>query len=256
MVFEAEVLKVFALVMVRFTGLLIAAPILSSNTFPAIGKIAFAGLAAMVVTPTLPAQPGTLPDEMLAYGVLAIGELAIGLMMGFVMTLVFAAVQVAGQIMDMLSGFALVNVFNPALETQVPILGFFLFVIAALFLLVLDGHHLMIVGLVSTFERVPLGGLALDPQLLRDVSTLGRVMFYDALLVAAPIAGAMLLTYASLGLLGRVVPQIHLIVVGFPVTIAFGLLLMAFLIGFYLHMLEDMFYRMFRDVSRMINLMS
>jgi len=159
---------------------------------------------------------------------------------------------VAGQIVDMLSGFALMNVFNPALETQVPIFGFFLFVLAALYLLVVNGHHLMILALVHTFDVIPLGGFAIHPELLREVSTWGRDMFYDGLLIAAPAAGALMLAYLSMGILGRVVPQIHLFVVGFPVTIAVGLLTVALGLSIYIELLSGMFARMFENVEVLI----
>jgi flagellar biosynthetic protein FliR len=253
---EVEIFKVFMLVLIRFSGLIVSAPVLGSRNFPPTGKIALAGLSAMLVVPTLPALGQPLPDEPLALGLLAAGELLIGLMMGFVMTLVFAAIQVGGQIMDMQTGFGLMNVFNPTLETQFPIFGFFFFIVAVLYLLLTNGHHLMIRALVATFDKIPLGGFVLHPQLLREVSTWGGAMFYDGLLIAAPVAGSMLVAYVTMGLLGRVVPQIHLFVVGFPITIALGLFVVAFVLGVYVNILEGMFARMFRDVATLVNGMS
>ena len=112
----------------------------------------------MLITPSVAALGETLPSEAVPFAMLAAGEVVIGLMMGFVMTLAFGAIQVAGQIMDMQTGFGMMNVFNPALETQFPIFGFFFFIVAVLFLLVTYGHHTMIRALVVTYERIPLGG--------------------------------------------------------------------------------------------------
>ncbi|GMU93456.1 MAG: hypothetical protein AMXMBFR4_25140 [Candidatus Hydrogenedentota bacterium] len=254
--FEVEVFKVSLLVLARFGGLVVSAPVLGSRNFPAAAKIGLSGLAAIIITPSIPALDQTLPDGALAFSLLAASELLIGVMMGFVMTIVFAAIQIAGQIIDMLTGFALMNVFNPALETQVPIFGFFLFIVAALYLLVIDGHHMMIKAMVATYERIPLGGVALHPELLREVSTWGRVMFVDGLMIAAPVAGALLLTYITMGLLGRLVPQIHLFVIGFPLTIAMGLIVVALSLAAYLSLLDGMFHRMFRDVGTLIRGMS
>ena len=74
-------------------------------------------------------------------------------------------------------------------------------------------------------------------------------MFLDGLIIAAPVAGAMLLAYMTLGLMGRVVPQIHLFVVGFPVTIAVGLLTVALMTRVYIGVLDGMFDRMFDNVK-------
>ncbi|NUM56944.1 MAG: flagellar biosynthetic protein FliR [Candidatus Hydrogenedentes bacterium] len=250
--FEIEVFKVFLLVLVRFTGLIVAAPVLGSNNIPVIAKIGLSGLTALLITPTVPALDQPLPDDAFALASMAAGELMIGLMIGFVMTIAFAAIQVGGQVLDMQTGFGLMNIFNPAMETQVPIFGFFLFLIAALYLLVTDGHAMMIRALASTYSGIPLGGFVAKPELLFEVSTWGRVMFIDGFLIAAPVAGALMLAYMTMGLLGRLIPQIHLFVIGFPITIAMGLLIVALSLSVYLQLLDGMFYRMFRDVGSLI----
>ncbi len=250
--FEIEVFKVFLLVLVRFTGLVVSAPVLGSNNIPIVAKIGLSGLTALLITPTIPALDSPLPDDMIGFAALGAGELMIGLMIGFVMTIAFAAIQVGGQVLDMQTGFGLMNIFNPALETQVPIFGFFLFLIAALYLLATDGHMTMIRALVSTYGQIPLGGFVAKPELLFEVSTWGRVMFIDGFLIAAPVAGALMLAYMTMGLLGRLIPQIHLFVIGFPITIAMGLLVVALSLSVYIHLLDGMFYRMFRDVGTMI----
>jgi len=252
LVFEVEVFKVFVLVMVRIVGLIVAAPVLGSRNFPVIAKIGLAGLTAALVTPSIAALDQTLPSAAAPFAVLAIGESLIGLMMGFVMTLVFAAIQVGGQVMDMQSGFALINVFNPAFETQFPIFGFFLFIVAMLLLLITNGHHLMLRAIVSTFERIPLGGFVVRPRLLLEMTRWGSAMFYDGMLIAAPVAASLLVAYFVMGLIGRVVPQIQLFAVGFPLTIGIALFVTAVSVNLYLTLLSGMFDRMFRNVAAMI----
>ena len=133
--FEVEAIKVFLLAFARFGGLIVSAPLLGSNNVPVIAKIGLAGLSAMLVTPAIPILENDIPSEALPFGIMAGGELLVGLAMGLVMTIVFAAIQIAGQVMDMQSGFGLMNVFNPAFETQFPIFGFFFFILAVLYLL-------------------------------------------------------------------------------------------------------------------------
>lgn len=250
--FEVEAIKVFLLVFVRFSGLIVSAPLLGSNNVPIIAKIGLAGLSAMLVTPAIPVLENELPSGALPFSIMAVGELLVGLAMGLVMTIVFAAIQIGGQMMDMQSGFGLMNVFNPAFETQFPIFGFFFFIMAVLYLLVLNGHHMMIRALASTFDRIPLGGLSPHEELPFVVARWGTAMFYDGLLIAAPVTAAMLLAYASMGLMGRVVPQIHLFVVGFPITIASALLIVALSIDLYLRFMEGLFIDMFRNVDVLV----
>ncbi len=249
---EIEIFKLFLLVMVRFSGLLVSAPVLGSSNFPVQAKIGLAFFGAMLVTPTLPMLAEDLPDAVLGYAGLAIGEFFIGVMVGFVVGLVFAAVQVGGQIMDLQTGFGMMNVFNPALETQFPIFGFFLFILAVLYMLVANLHHVMILAFVHTFDVIPIGGFMAEPALLWEISRWGDDMFIDGLIIAAPVAAAMMLAYVTMGLIGRVIPQIQLFVVGFPITIATGLMVVALSIGLYVQLLDGVFDRTFIRVDTLI----
>ena len=251
---ELEIVQVFLLVLVRFSGLLISAPIWGSPNFPAQAKIGLAIFFSILMTPLIPALAHTLPSDPIPFAIVAVGELAIGLIIGFVMSLLFAAVQVAGQIMDLQTGFGMMNVFNPALETQFPIFGFYYFLLANLYMLVLNLHLVMIRALASTFDAIPLGGIVLRPELLWEVSRWGSAMFYDGLMIAAPVAVAMMLAYVTMGLLGRVVPQIHLFAVGFPITISLGLLVAALTASqtLYFAVIDRLFDHMWEDVETVI----
>lgn len=249
---EVEMFKLFLLVFVRVAGLLVSAPVLGSASYPNTGKIALSAAIALIIMPALPASAEPFPNEGLPFAILALGEAVIGVLMGLVITLVFAAVQVGGQIMDLQTGFGMMNIFNPALESQFPVFGFFLFILAVLYMLTFGWHHLMIKGLVATYASIPLGGVVYRPELFLEASRWGTAMFVDGLMIAAPVAAAMVMAYATLGLLGRVVPQIQLFVVGFPITIALGLFITAFSIGAYLSFLDGAFYRTFRDVETLV----
>lgn len=251
-----DILLAFILVMIRFGGLVSVAPILGSANFPNMAKAGLVMFGALVITGTLLPLEGPFPRDTFGLLHLALGELLIGVLLGFILTLVFAAIQVGGQIIDLQTGFGMMNVFNPAMESQVPIFGFFLFIIAVLYLLLLNGHHEMVRALASTYDTIPFGGFTANPDLLFEISRWGRRMFLDGLMIAAPIATAMLMAYATMGILARLVPQIHLFVVGFPFTIGLGLFVMAFAIGVYLTVLDGMFWRMFKDLETIIRGMS
>lgn len=253
MLAEVEIVKVFLLVAIRFSGLMLTAPILGSANFPAMAKIGLIGTFSFLVTPTIDALDYALPGDALGFGLLGISELLIGLVIGLIMTITFAAIQVAGQLMDMQSGFGMMNVFNPAFETQFPIFGFFYFIIAVLYLLITNGHHLMIVALASTFDTIPLGGLSPDVGLIGHIASWGTLMFYDGLLIAAPVVAAMLLAYMTMGLMGRVVPQIHLFVIGFPLTIATALLVVGLTAEVYVNFLDSLFIQMFENVDMLVD---
>ena len=244
MFFELELFKLFALVLVRVSGLMVSAPVLGSSNFPLVAKIGLTAGTAALITPVLPVLDTPLPTDVLAFATMAIGEFIIGLILGFVISILFAAVQVGGQIMDLQTGFGMMNVFNPAMETQFPIFGFFLVIVAVLYLLVINGHQMMLLALARTYDHVDIGGFVVRPEMMWEISTWGTSMFVDGVMIAAPVATAMMLAYVSMGLLGRLVPQIHLFVIGFPVTIATGLFLAAAILGIYISVLDGMFERL------------
>ena len=254
-IFELEVFKLFVLVMIRFSGLIVTAPVLGSRNMPVMAKAGLAALCAILMTPLIPALPNPLPDELIPLGVMAIGEAAIGVSMGFVMTLAFAAIQVAGEIIDMLSGFAMVNVFNPAMQTQTPVFGFIFFLLTVLYLLVLDGHHQMLRHMAETFDKIPVGTFMLKPGMGSQIAAWGSVMFIDGLMIAAPLGGALFLTYVTMGIMGRLVPQIHLFVVGLPLTVGMALFMTAFFVEMYLIVMDGMFGRMWGHVTAVVRLM-
>ena len=255
MIAEAEIFKLFLIVFARFGGLMVSAPIIGSANFPNTAKIGLSGLAAILITPTLPELATPLPQAAVPFAMLAAGDFLVGILIGFALTLVFAAIQIGGQIMDMQTGFGMMNVFNPALETQFPIFGFFLFILSVMYMLITGGHRLMIRALASTYEHVPPGGLTANADLFWQIAMLGRVMFIEGLLSAMPVAVALMLAYLTMGLLGRVVPQIQLFVVGFPITIATGLFILAFSIGVYIDLVDGMFFRAFDNVDKIIRAM-
>ncbi|HOQ91108.1 MAG TPA: flagellar biosynthetic protein FliR [Candidatus Hydrogenedentes bacterium] len=248
MVLEAEWFKLFALVLIRFSGVMATAPVLGSGSVPMMLRAAIAAATALLVTPLIAPLADPLPSDPYAYGFLAAGELVIGLCIGFVVTLVFAAVQMGGQIIDMQSGFGMMNIFNPAAETQFPVFGFFLFILAVFFLLAIDGHHVILRAAAASYEHIPPGGFQANGPAFGELARRGAWIFSDGLIIAAPVAAAMFLAYGTLGLLGRVVPQIHLFIIGFPLTMALAMLVMATFIGLYLELLDGMFSRIFRDL--------
>jgi len=253
LLFEAEVFKLYVLVLIRVSGLVVSAPILGSRNFPVMAKIGLAGAVAALITPSVAPVPGGLPDDVLPYALMAGGELLIGLLMGFVMTFLFGAIQVAGQIIDMQSGFGMMNVFNPAMGAQFPVFGFYLFILAVLFLLAVNGHHVMLRALVATFDKIPIGGMVLRPEMGLEINRWAQVLFIDGILLAAPVGAALLLAYVVMGILGRLVPQVQLFVVGFPLTIALSLVVMALSVHIYLAVLEGMFNGMFRNLGLLID---
>jgi flagellar biosynthetic protein FliR len=169
------------------------------------------------------------------------------------MFLVFMGVQVAGQIVDMQMGFGVANVIHPALETQVPLIGFFQFLLATLFFLTLNGHLRIIEFLAYSFDKVPAGSLSYDASVPAILIRSFGDLFSLAIKIAAPALATLLLTMVTLGIIGRLVPQINLLIVGFPFTIAIGLIMVAASIEIFFMLMRGTFGEMWQKVALVLD---
>jgi flagellar biosynthetic protein FliR len=246
--FTLSQVKLFSLVLVRVTAFMLMGPVFGRRMIPPVVTVSLSALLALLLTPLVKAPAVPLPDDPVRFGLLAGGEILVGLVCGFIMFLVFMSVQLAGQVVDMQMGFGVANVIHPGLGTQVPLIGFFQFLLATLFFLLLDGHLRIIELMAFSFDKVPVAGVAYDSSIFALLVRSFGELFSVAIRVAAPALGALLLTMASLGILGRLVPQINLLIVGFPLTIAVGLITVAASINIFFVLLRGRFDQMWRDV--------
>ncbi len=250
--FEITHLKVFGLVFVRMTALFVVAPFFGSRTIPAAIKVSLALVLSLILTPLIPVPEAPFPEDAVGYALLGVGEVAVGLIMGFMMFLVFMATQVGGQVIDLQMGFGLQNILNPAFETQFPLVGFLYYLMAILIFLGLEGHHKILMFLVTSFRRVPITTFNLDSMVLTRVVEAFAALFSTGVRIAAPALAALILTSVAMGILARLVPQINFLNVGFSVRIAAGLVMIYFSLGMFGLLVRGALDGMWRDVAFML----
>ena len=224
---SAGYISVFGLVLARVGGLLVTAPVLGGKQVPAQTKIGLAVVISLIFVPLHLNVGPTLPSALAPYGVLAGRELLIGLAVGFAVGLIFHGITMGSQLVGVQIGFGLGGVLNPGSGVESSLLENFYSVLATLIFLSANGHHAMLAALAHTFEIAPIGGeqgLAIDPI---QVMAMLQSIFVVALRIAMPAIAALLLADVGLGLVGRVAPQMQVMVVGAPVKIVVGVLLLA-----------------------------
>jgi flagellar biosynthesis protein FliR len=225
--FEPAQLLGFVVILGRISGLIFTAPVLSDQTIPVQVKAAFAFILSLIFYPVV-AAPVVGPNPT-AIGVvlLTVKEVGVGALIGFSARLLFAGVAMAGEVIGFQMGIGIANVFDPTSETQLPLIGLIKFNFALLLFVVLDGHLLLIRALLMSYRFIPTGKLVLNEPLFHYLMDLAAKVFVVGLQVGAPLIVAMLAANFSIGLIARSVPQVNVFVVGFPFTIALGLLLLA-----------------------------
>lgn len=240
---------IFLLVFARMSGVFSTAPVLGSRNVPVIARVGLALSLALILLPPVAAGQVTAPTALLAYVAAAAREFVAGLIIGYICSLVFFAVQAAGHLLDLQIGFGIVNVFDPQFGQQVPLIGNFYYLLALMVFLAINGHHLLLAGLYASFQVLPL----LAPQfaggpLLAVATQLAIGVFTIALKIAMPVLVALFLTDVALGVLNRTMPQMNIFMVGLPGKIFVGLFLIFLSLPMLVFFLEVSFHGLYRDI--------
>jgi len=241
---------IFLLILLRVSALLIVAPIFGHRLFLARAKV---GLAVMVSIVVFPLVDGfDVPEGFFPYVVMMVGEVILGLVLGYVVLLLFIGIQFAGQLAGLQMGFGIVNVIDPQSHDQISIIGQFLNILAILMVLTLDGHHIILNGLLGSFEVVPLGGVVLQASIAHKLIALSSEVFVIAIKISAPILVALFLISTAMGVLARTVPQMNVFIVGFPVQLAVGLSMLVATLPLFQIIVERAIHLIERDVFALI----
>ncbi|WAA13589.1 flagellar biosynthetic protein FliR [Fervidibacillus halotolerans] len=226
-----NIFPIFLLVLVRIVSFFIMIPIFSYRSVPIRFKIGLAAFLALILSLSMEAKPIEI-DGLFLF--LAIKEALVGLVLGLIGYIVMSAVQVAGGFIDFQMGFAIANVIDPQTGAQSPIIGQYLYIFALLFLLSIDGHHLLIDGIFHSYDFIPLEEPFLafgEENTIILIMKTFAAMFMIAFQISLPIVASLFLVDVALGIVARTVPQMNVFVVGLPVKILVSFLLMFFVMG-------------------------
>lgn len=223
--FSLEQAPLLFLVFVRTTALLMATPPFAHRSVPAMVKVGLGLTVAFVLVQVYRPATGDLPPvDSMAYLFAVAGELAAGLLMALVASIVFAGLQAGAQIVGFQMGFGLPSAVDPLYAGQSQTVEQLYGVLAALVFLAINGHHQVLLALARSLEVLPPGAFHLPlggPDALAELSA---ELLSIGLRLAIPLAGALLLAEIALGLLARAVPQMNVFLVGMPARIGLGLL--------------------------------
>lgn len=245
----------FLLIFVRITGIFMMTPIFGSKNINKYIKVGLALIITYILFPLAFQNGVTIPEHFLPYLFVVMGELVIGLIIGFVSSLVFSSIQMAGQLLDMQIGFGVINIIDPQSGTQVPLIGNFKYILALLLFLATNGHHVLLSALFSSFKLVPVTGFTVQAALSDFIINMVSGTFVIALKISMPILITIIITDIALGILARTMPQMNIFVVGVPGKILIGLFVLSLALPFYIIFLEMAFNGMYKDIFRLLALL-
>jgi flagellar biosynthetic protein FliR len=219
MAWVSPILWPFLRVLAVFTS----APIFSSRAFPVRARVGLALLVAIAAQASLDKQPLISITSPEAFGT-AMQQVGIGLAIGFAVRIVFAAVELAGEVVGFQMGLNFAAFFDPSLNSQSSAVARFYGQMAALLFIVMNGHLLVLMVVVRSFERFPVNQNFLSALGRMRLFELGTDLMASGLWIALPMIGLLMFVNLALGIVSRVAPQMNIYAVGFPVTLCVGLI--------------------------------
>ncbi len=216
----------FLLVFVRIATIVALLPVFGAQSVPAQVKVGISLIFALLLFAAV-RKNAVLPGSDLSFplfGLLVIKEVMVGLAVGYVASLLFAAVQFAGRLIDTEMGFGFVELVDPLTEEPVTVWGQLQTILFTIIFLVINGHYFMLLAIERSFELVPLMAVELPGgRVAFHLVSLTGSLFAVALKFSAPIYVTLILSEVTLGAVARTVPQINIFFVGMPIKIVIGL---------------------------------
>ncbi|HKJ84270.1 MAG TPA: flagellar biosynthetic protein FliR [Mariprofundaceae bacterium] len=228
------------LVFTRISLIIIMLPVLGQAMVPAPTKIGLAALLSLVIYPLVVRHVPALPASVIGLAALEIKEILIAGMLALLAQLIFAAAQMAGQVISYQMGLAVANIFDPITSSQGAVTGQFASTVAMLVWLAVGAHHIFLFAISNSFALLPIGA-SWSFHGWQVLNHAAAGMFVTALRLVAPVLLLMLFLNVALGLVSRAVPQIQVFFVSFPLLVGVGLLAFALSLPAFAILVKDNF---------------
>lgn len=213
----------------RVLALFTSAPVFSSRAIPIRAKVVLAFLVALAMQAGLPDSPIIGFTDPRAVEVV-IQQVGVGLAIGFAVRVVFAAVELAGEVVGFQMGLNFASFFDPTIGAQSSAVARFFGQMTVLLFLALNGHLMVLMAIHKSFVAFPVGEGLLQSLRHMRVHQLGADLFASAFWIALPMVGMLMFTNLALGIVSRIAPQINIFAVGFPITLVVGLICIALML--------------------------
>ena len=188
----------------------------------------FMGLGLALIL--FPATRGFMPAEVpgtFTFFMLLMGEFVVGAFIGMIARILMMALDTAGMVISLQASLSNAQLFNPALSSQSSIVGTFFLMIGMLLIFVTDLHHLLIYGLVNSYQIFPIGDMPDSSSMAQLTTRAVAAAFYTGIRVAAPFMVITTVLYIGMGVLARLMPQVQVFLLAIPVQIMLAFLVMA-----------------------------
>lgn len=174
------------------------------------------------------------------YILLIMKEAMIGLIIGLAATIIISIVQIAGGFIDFEMGFAMANIVDPLTGAQSPMMGQFFNLLILYLLIATNGHHLILDGIYYSYQFIPINHFPNfgDAGMAEFTVKLIAVVFSVAFQMSAPLVATLFLLTLAIGITGKTVPQLNIFIIGFPLKIIVGFLVLFISMGIMIEVMQ------------------
>lgn len=233
----------FMLMFARLMGLFMLTPVYSSQSLPFNVRMIFSFFVTIILFPTsFPFMP-SIPGSLVEYGLLALSEVMIGLLIGFILAIFFAAFQMAGDFFNVQLGFAYTEVLDPMTQVSLPVISSLKNLMAILVFLSIGAHRMVIKSLAYSFEKIRTVNFTneVNQGIYKALEDALGAMFVVAFKIALPVLGILFLVTVAEALMGKAAPQLNILQLSFPIKIAIGLIVLISIMAFIVAQMESAF---------------
>lgn len=245
-IIDLSTIPAFLLIFARVIAFFVAVPLFSYRTIPTMFKIGFSFFLSLIMVSSLEVT-NIVVDHTFIF--LLVKEAFVGLLIGLIAYIILSAIQIAGGFIDFQMGFAVANVIDPQTGAQSPIIGQYFYMFAMLFLLSVNGHHLIIDGIFNSYQFIPLESfVSIEAVFGEFIIQSFNKMFLIAFQMAIPLVGCLFLVDVALGIIARAVPQLNVFVVGLPLKITVSFAVLSVYLSVYFYLAKVLFETMFETM--------
>jgi len=248
-------IQTFLLIFLRIGAILFTVPIFGSRAIPPLFKIALSFAVSLLLYPLLNLSLFPVQLDVIPLVLLIISEVILGVIIGLSVRMVFAGVQLAGQLVGFQMGLAMANIIDPSTSEQLPLLGELNNIIALLIFLTINAHHWFLRAIADSFRLIPPLSIHFSSSVMDQLVTLGGEMFVIAIKVGAPVIAALFLMSVAFGVAARTVPQMNIFFVAMPVKIIVGLLFLSFSFPYLASFMKSVFNGLQKTIFHLLNAM-
>lgn len=244
----------FLLIFSRVVSVLWLLPIFSSRAVSVPFKAGLSLLIAYLLFDSISVDRSFSNDPYFLL-LFIVKEVFIGLAIGFSVRMLFAAVNVAGEIISIQSGFSFSRFMDPLSMAQVTVIEQLKNLLAMMLFLAMDAHHILIRSMVASFRDVPIGSVTIQQSFIQYLITSSGKIFVTGFKIGAPIIVTLMFVEIALGMLSKIIPQINIFIEGVPLKILVTLIMFSFSLGVIVPVIVNMFMSMDREIMRLFSLM-